>query len=686
MVNNYAVSKTKLMSCCRTIIATLTIFSFLFGLSMVGSTSVAASSQMIGGGQQPEEEEQQRQRLQMCGPTGGVADGTNANTTTTTTTTGIDDGNNNNSSTSVYQNPEYGIQILCPENWVYGEEENRFTGEFQVFFTSLIELQQSERIGESPPTVGVATREVPLANLDLHLFADLNIEDLTSEGYEIISTNFNTTLSGMPAFEVVYVDANRTIYLQDWTILGDRAYGAIYLSPESRFNQFLPIAQDIINSFTITDDNTDTTNTPLTGDDNNGSATTVHNTTTQSQIPSEESPSTTITSPTTMTTDGNNTPAMTLEAARQQYLAVWNQTEFQIVFNTYIEPGSATGYGIYEERENDNIFRPGETIQLYAEPVGFGHQPIIDDAGNTLYSIDLAADIIISDVNGNELEAVEDLPISDIVSHRQNTELHLTLTLTQESPFPVGDYIVSYIVYDQVTGESFEIDQRITIAAEEDDNADTAPATTIQEGQRQQQLQPEQVEWLQYENATYGVRMLYPSDWLLAGGAAGEDGRFVTVSNLYSPEETDGAYVFMAIDNMPTNLESSLNDTINAYNQDPFVRDFQVLSTSMNNFTLAGMPAYTLEATYTDSELGQQYLLAVETIIGGKGYAIQYIASPQTYQQYFPIAERMIESFEIMQQLQQEEEGERQQQQLQQEQGTPQQNQEDSFSAVPGLF
>ena len=677
------------MSCCRTIIAALTIFSFLFGLSMVGTTtSVAASSQITGGGQQPEEEEQQRQRLQMCGTTGGVADDTNANTTasTTTTTTGIDEGNdNNNNSTSAYQNPEYGIQILCPENWIYGEEENPFTGEFQVFFTSLIDLQQSERTGESPPTVGVTTREVPLANLDLQLFADLNIRDITSEeGYEIISTNLNTTLSGMPGFEVVYVDANRTMFMQVWTIQGDRAYGVIYVSPESRFNQFLPIAQDMINSFTITDDNTGTTNTPLTGDDNNGSATTVPNTTTQSQIPSEESPSTTITSPTTtMTTDGNNTPAMTLEAARQQYLAVWNQTEFQIAFNTYIEPGSATGYGIYEERENNNIFRPGETIQLYAEPVGFGHQPIIDDAGNTLYSIDLAADIILSDVNGNELATIEDLPISDIVSHRQNTELHLTLTLTQDSPFPVGDYTVSYIVHDQVTGESFQIDKRITIAATDDaDDAGTA-TTTIQE---EQQQQPQEVEWLQYENATYGVRMLYPSDWLLTGGATGEDGRFVTVSYLYSPEETDWAYVFVAIDNMPTNLESSLNDTINAYNQDPFVRDFQVLSTSMNNFTLAGMPAYTLEATYTDTELGQRYVLVVEAIVGGKGYGIQYIASPQTYQQYFPIVERMIESFEIMQQLQQEEEGEGQQQRLQQEQGTPQQNQEDSFSAVPGLF
>jgi hypothetical protein len=139
---------------------------------------------------------------------------------------------------------------------------------------------------------------------------------------------------------------------------------------------------------------------------------------------------------------------------------------------------------------------------------------------------------------------------------------------------------------------------------------------------------------------------------------------------------------------MPTNLESSLNDTINAYNQDPFVRDFQVLSNSMNNFTLAGNPAYTLEAIYTDAELGQQHLLAVEAIVGGKGYGIQYIASPETYQQYFPIAERMIESFEItQQQLQQQEmEGGQQQQQQQLQQQQPRQNQEASLSPVPGLF
>ena len=694
MVNNYSGSKTKMMNCCRTMMTAIVIFSLFVGLSLVGTVSVTAGSTMsaspIGGdGQEFQEEEgqQQQNEIQLCGSSNnnstngaGVTDGTNTNTTTA----GIiaADNNNNLTTSSVYENPQHGIEIRHPEDWIYLEgaegAETAFPLDFfNVVFVSPMDAFEVGRTLESgetpevPPAVAVMMSELPIGTADVRQFGNYLTEFLTSEGQQIISTNPNATLSGMPALEVVTVEPeNRTRNFYVSTVQGNIAYSIGYTSHESRFDQSLPIAQDMISSFTITDE-TSTTAAPNTP------------TTNQFLTPSESPPPT--------TTDGgidnnNNSQATSLEAARQQYLQVWNQTEFQIGFNTFIEPGSAPGYGVYEERENNNIFRPGETIQLYAEPVGFGRQPIIDeDTGNTLYSIDLAADIILSDVNGNEIATIEDLPMPDIISHRQNTELHLTLTVTQESPFPVGDYIVSYIVHDQVTGESFEIDKRITIAAEEDDNAGTA--TTIQERQRQQQLQPEQVEWLQYENATYGVGMLYPSDWLQTGGAAGEDGRFVTVSNFYSPEETDWAYVFTAIDNMPTNLESSLNDTINAYNQDPFVRDFQVISTSMNNFTLAGMPAYTLEATYTDTELGPQHLLAVEAIIDNKGYAIQYIASPQTYQQYFPIAERMIESFEISQQLQQQEqdEGEADQQQLQQPQ-PQQQNQGDSFSAVPGLF
>jgi hypothetical protein len=473
MPDNYAASKTKLViSCCLTIMTAIIIFSFLLGLSIVGEISDAAGSISTPqtGGQELEEEEEQQITPESCGSS--ATHGTNDSTTT-----GIVGAN----TTSLYENPDYGIQILCPENWVYLEEENPFTGDFQMTFMSLTEALEfgialeSEATPEVAPIVGVLISEVPFVNLDLQLFADLNIRDLTSSGYEIISTSLNSTLSSMPAWQVVYVDANGTMFLQDWTIQGNRAYAVMYASHESRFNQFLPIAQDMISSFTITN-NTSSTAAP----DPNTS-----NTTTQFQTPLEL-PSSTTTS--TTTTEGNN-QGISLEAAKEQYLTVWNQTDFEIAFNTYIEPDSARGYGIYEEHANNNIFTPGETIQLYLEPVAFGHQQIQDDNGNTLYLMNFTADIILSDVNGNELQSFEDIPVGSMVSYRQNTEMHLILTVTQSQPFPVGDYIVTYVAYDQVTGQSFQIDKRITIA-DVDASTGSLPLPDNNENNSMQQLLP----------------------------------------------------------------------------------------------------------------------------------------------------------------------------------------------------
>jgi len=441
IADNYAASKTKLVSCCRTIMTAIIIFSFILGLSMVEEVSVAAGSISTPqiGGQELEEEEQQIP--ESCGSTGSssLTDGTNASTAT-----GIAGANNTATTSPLYENPEHGIQILCPENWVYSEEENLLTGDFQVYFTSLTEVQQSQRTGETPPTVSVATMQVPFADLDLQLFADLNIRDLRSSGYEIISTSLNGTLSGMPAWEVVYVDANKTMFLQDWTIQGDRAYAVIYVIHESRFNQYLPIAQDMISSFTISNDVTGTT-----------------------------------------------------------------------------------------------------------------------------------ADV--GDVN--------------------------------------------------------------------------ATTGTVQEEEEQQQ---QEVEWLLYENATHGVRILYPSTWTQQDSTLG-DNSFILVSDFFSPEEeTDGyfASVTIGIDTMPpsTNLEDNLNESIDSFMQDPNVRDFQVLSSSTDNFTLAGVAAYSFESSYTDPEFGPTQALIVETIIDNKGYSIQYYADAPIYERYLPIVERMIESFEIMQQ------------------------------------
>ena len=190
-----------------------------------------------------------------------------------------------------------------------------------------------------------------------------------------------------------------------------------------------------------------------------------------------------------------------LETARQEYLSAWNNTAFSSQFDVFVAEGTVGLYGEYREHVPSNVFRPGETMVLYVEPVGYGHQPIRDtsteDLGNTdaaprtLYLINMTADIYGTDSSGAQVFAIEDLAVaSNLISHRQMTEIPMTLTLSQEEPFPVGDYIVTYVVHDHVTGQSFQIDKRITI----DDNAITGalPLPDIDNNNSMELALPEQ--------------------------------------------------------------------------------------------------------------------------------------------------------------------------------------------------
>jgi hypothetical protein len=151
------------------------------------------------------------------------------------------------------------------------------------------------------------------------------------------------------------------------------------------------------------------------------------------------------------------------EAARMQYLNAWNTTEFHVPFSTFIEQYSDQGYGVYVEHASD-VFGPGDTITLYAEPVGFSHVPVLDEMGNTLYRTNLTARVAIEDQAGNLLATLEDLPPFEIVSHRKNTELFVSVTVTQQEPFPEGSYRLTYEISDNPTGETVLITKEIRIA------------------------------------------------------------------------------------------------------------------------------------------------------------------------------------------------------------------------------
>src|SRR6476646_4952626 len=204
--------------------------------------------------------------------------------------------------------------------------------------------------------------------------------------------------------------------------------------------------------------------------------------------------------------------ASKFNAIRDQYLQSWENFGFQSIFDTYVVGGTNKGYGVYEERVSNlssvsnasgvqsvsnasgvqsvsnasgvqsvsnasgvqsdaniskvsraNTFAPGETMYLYVEPVGFTHSPSSNESKNALYTIDIAADIIISAPNGTELASIIDMPVVMVTSHQKNTELSLLLTLSQIIPFPVGDYDIKYVDKDKPSGRTFNIIKEITI-------------------------------------------------------------------------------------------------------------------------------------------------------------------------------------------------------------------------------
>jgi hypothetical protein len=166
--------------------------------------------------------------------------------------------------------------------------------------------------------------------------------------------------------------------------------------------------------------------------------------------------------------------------------------------------------------------------------------------------------------------------------------------------------------------------------------------------------QQQEGEWSVYQNATYGVSMLYPSNWTQQNSTvASADDRFISISDFISPEDTNRYFVdvTVGIDRTPqtTNIISYRDQSIDIYRRDPNFKDFQVLSAGIGNFTLAGMPAYSFEITYTDPEFGPQNMLEVGRIIDDRAYYIRYFADPPIYENYFPIVEKMIESFQTPQ-------------------------------------
>jgi hypothetical protein len=159
--------------------------------------------------------------------------------------------------------------------------------------------------------------------------------------------------------------------------------------------------------------------------------------------------------------------------------------------------------------------------------------------------------------------------------------------------------------------------------------------------------------FLIYENSTYGLKILYPSNWTKEEnvGNNNSNSSLTDVVRFSPPFEKNNAdksaeNFDVKVDNIsdiqPITLANYTNDTI-----EDLGKDFRIISLD-RNATVGNNnnPAYTLEYTGIEQEVNLNSMI-VYSIKDDKAYIITYIAEPLRYSNDLPMIRMMINSIEM---------------------------------------
>ena len=161
--------------------------------------------------------------------------------------------------------------------------------------------------------------------------------------------------------------------------------------------------------------------------------------------------------------------------------------------------------------------------------------------------------------------------------------------------------------------------------------------------------------FLIYTNSKYGIKMQYQYNWIVEGNSYPTGAGGIQITSFYLPDVSNGLpYFRIGVDNLSKEFPQSRIVSINEYlnrslehkNSTGFP-GFKLIASNTNN-TLAGNLAYTVVWTYTHPTYGIRKSIEIATIIGSKGYFVDYTAAVAKFSNYLPIAEKMIESFEVI--------------------------------------
>ena len=144
---------------------------------------------------------------------------------------------------------------------------------------------------------------------------------------------------------------------------------------------------------------------------------------------------------------------------RKAAMRLWEQSP--LLFREALFVKSApTGYGIYDPRPN-NVFRPGEKLLIYVEPVGFTWKK-----QGGLNHAELVSDLVLKDSEGEVLGEQAGFGTFTFDSRDTNMEVMTALTI-DFTEAPTGKYVAELKFTDKLGEKSASFELPFEIKGED---------------------------------------------------------------------------------------------------------------------------------------------------------------------------------------------------------------------------
>ena len=145
----------------------------------------------------------------------------------------------------IYENEQYRFRIKYPETWVKEELEEKMAD-----YMTVVEFRMY--VDDEPPFVTIYINNLGTKNMSFQQFIDQEIEDIKNDSKISLVESSNIVISNSDGVKLVDVDSkDNTKRMVVWISSEDKAYEISYIIEERRYMEYLPIIEQMMNSFQI---------------------------------------------------------------------------------------------------------------------------------------------------------------------------------------------------------------------------------------------------------------------------------------------------------------------------------------------------------------------------------------------------------------------------------------------------